>query len=130
LIINEVEGGKLVGIEPTDDNLVDIAKVLIDLGVKERVIIHTPKMGVCYHSGKATILNSYDLPKDFIKGTTGAGDAFCAGALLAIYNDLSDLEILEYATYSSTVSLTSVDATSAIKTIEESKEFCKNFIRR
>ena len=130
LIINEVEGGKLADIEPTDDNLVDIAKALIDLGVRERVIIHTPKMGVCYHNGKATILNSYHLPKDFIKGTTGAGDAFCAGALLAIYNDLSDEEILEYATYSSTMSLTSVDATSAIKTIEESKEFCKNFKRR
>ena len=47
LIINEVEAGNITGIAPTKDNLVSIAKKLKDLGVRDRVIIHTPSVSVC-----------------------------------------------------------------------------------
>ena len=97
LIINETEAGKIAGIEPTDENLRAIAEKLKSFGVKERVIIHTPTVGVCLSNEGFVCVPSYDLPNGFIKGTTGAGDAFCAGCLIGIYNGIADEEILKLA---------------------------------
>ena len=130
LIINEVEAGKITGIEPTVKNLEKIAKKLKEYGVRERVIIHAPECGVCYSSSGFTLLPSYDLPKGFIAGSTGAGDAFCSGALTAIYYEKSDLEILETATVCATASLTKQDAISGLNSAQKNKELCKNFNRR
>ena len=46
LIINEVEAGKLTGIDPMDENLEMIARKLKELGVQEKVIIHKPDYAV------------------------------------------------------------------------------------
>lgn len=130
LIVNEIEAGKLAGIEPTTDNLRKIAEKLKEYGVKSRVIIHTSEIGVCLSENGFTYLPSYELPKGFIKGTTGAGDAFCSGALIGIYRGLSDLEILELASNSATSALTQVDAVSGVGSEAENKELCKNLSRR
>ena len=129
LIINELEAGKLAGIEPTADNLEEIAKKLLALGVKERVIIHEKSLGILVSERGTTTISSYALPKGFIKGTTGAGDAFCAGALLAIYEGKSDREILEYATLSALGALSEADAVSGMKTLDELRETAKDFGR-
>lgn len=130
LIVNETEAGRLCGIEPREDNLVDIAAKLKSYGVRERVIVHTPAFGLCYDGEKCTRLASYRLPEGYIKGTTGAGDAYCAGALLGIYEERSDEEILQMATVAATCSLGEADATSGLKTYEEMQAFCKRFERR
>ncbi|MBQ8319412.1 MAG: carbohydrate kinase family protein [Clostridia bacterium] len=130
LIVNETEAGALSGIEPTKENLPLIAQKLVELGVKERVIIHMPETAYCYHAGKGTSLASYVLPKGFIRGTTGAGDAFCAGALSAIYEGLSDLEVLERAQMAAVGSLCEADATSGVKSVSELKELVKEFSRQ
>ena len=129
LIINEVEAGKLAGMEPTDDNLVAIAKKLLELGVRKKVIIHKPEYGVCASGDDVTIVGSYKLPKGYIVGTTGAGDAFCAGALIGIYKGWSNTEILEFASGSAVMALGSADATSGLKTEEEIRTFCAKFDR-
>ena len=54
------------------------------------------------------------LPKGYIKGKTGAGDAFCSGALIAIARNAAPLEILELAEAAAVASLTAPDATSGI----------------
>lgn len=130
LIINEVEAGNITGISPTLENMQEICHKLKDMGVKERVIIHAPKYGVIYSDNGFTKVNSFDIPDGFIKGTTGAGDAFCAGALVGIYNDYSDKEILEFGSSVAVTALSSVDAISGIRTMEQTKEFCKCFERR
>lgn len=130
LIINEVEAGNITGIEPILENMSKICQSLLDLGVKERVIIHAPSFGVCMSKDGFTIVPSYDIPSSFIKGTTGAGDAFCAGALTGIYNGYSDKEILEFSSAVAVTALSTVDATSGIKTVDDVKEFCKQFNRR
>ena len=130
LIINETEAGSLTGIEPNQENLKEIAEKLKSLGVKERVIIHTPALGVCVSDSGFTAVPSYDIPKDFIKGTTGAGDAFCAGALVAIYQGKTDKEILEFASASAVAALSSADAIGGMCTEQEIKELCKNFVRK
>ena len=130
LIINEVEAGQLTGIEPKRENLREIAEKLKGYGVKERVIIHTPELGVCMSENGFEVVPSYELPKDFIQGTTGAGDAFCAGTLLGIYKGWTDKEILEFGSASAVMALSKVDAISGMLTEEEIKEFCKDFKRK
>ncbi len=130
LIINEVEAGALTGIEPKRENLVAIARKLKELGVQERVIIHTPEICVCVSKKGIQCVPTYDLPKNFIVGTTGAGDAFCAGALVAIYQNKTDREILEFASASAVAALSQADATSGLCTEEEIKELCKGLKRK
>ncbi|MBQ8322456.1 MAG: carbohydrate kinase family protein [Clostridia bacterium] len=130
LIINETEAGKLTGVEPTRENLKAIAEKLKTLGVKKRVVIHTPEIGVCVSENGFTAVPSYEIPKGFIKGTTGAGDAFCAGALIGIYNGRSDKEILEFASAAAVAALSSADAIGGMCTETEIKELCKNFVRK
>ena len=130
LIINEVEAGGMTGIAPTKENLVVMAQKLKQLGVRERVIIHTPEVGVCVSEDGVQLVPSYSIPADFIVGTTGAGDAFCAGALLGIYQNKSDAEILEFASAAAVAALSSADATSGLRTEKEIKELCEGFKRK
>ncbi|MBR2929673.1 MAG: carbohydrate kinase family protein [Clostridia bacterium] len=118
LIINELEAGKLTGMDPEADGLEAIAKKLLELGVGERVIIHERDSAILASKRGVERIGSYKLPSGFIKGTTGAGDAFCAGALLAIYRDKSDKEILEYATVSALGALRAPDAVSGMTDLD------------
>ena len=130
LIINELEAGKLAGIEPKPENLQAICEKLKALGVQKKVIIHMPERSVCLSEEGYSVLGSYILPDGYIQGTTGAGDAFCAGALIGIYNGWSDMEIMEFASSCAVMALSSPDATSGMKEETEIKEFCKQFARR
>ena len=130
LIINEIEAGKLTNTDPTDDNLEEIARKLKALGVSDKVVIHKPDFAVCLSNDGYTVVNSYSLPDGYIKGTTGAGDAFCAGTLIGIYKEWSDTEILEFASGCAVMALGKADATSGLLTEEEIKEYCKQFERQ
>lgn len=130
LIINEVEAGKLTGIEPNLGNLREIAKKLKDYGVKERVIIHTPEVGVCLSEKGFTAVPSYALPDGFIKGTTGAGDAFCAGCLLGIYREADDESMLAFASAAAVAALSSADAIGGMRSEEEIRKLTQSFERR
>ena len=110
VIINELEAGMIAGIEPCHENLEKIARALKDMGVSERVIIHMPETGVCLSDNGFFELPSWELPNGFIKGKTGAGDAFCAGALIGIYRGLDEMGILTLAQKAATASLSAADA--------------------
>lgn len=126
VIINESEAGKLAGIAPTKENLKVIAEKIMSFGIGERVIIHMPALSVCLSKdGIYTTLPSYDLPKGFIKGTTGAGDAFCAGALLGIYLGKSDEEILSIASKAAVGALSAADAVSGMRSLCELDKLCE-----
>ena len=130
LIINEVEASALTGISPKRENLVEIAKKLKGYGVQERVIIHTPEIGVCVSENGVQLVPAYQLSENFIVGTTGAGDAFCAGALIGIYQNKTDKEILEFASGAAVAALSSADATSGLRTEKEINELCKGLKRK
>lgn len=130
LIINEMEAGKLTDMEPTDENLEEIARKLKELGMIDKVVIHKPDFAVCLSDEGYTVVNSYSLPDGYIKGTTGAGDAFCAGTLIGIYKEWSDREILEFASACAVMALGKADATSGLMTEVEIKEYCKKFERK
>ena len=126
LIINEIEASKLTGISNEDD-LESMCKALINLGVKERVIIHKKeKSAICSKNGFKT-LPSIDIDKALIKGKTGAGDAFCAGSLYAIYNEFEDSKLLDFASRCAVMNLTSANSIDGMKSKEEIYDFTKNF---
>ncbi len=110
VIINELEAGMIAGIEPCRENLESIARAIKDMGVSERVIIHMPETGVCLSENGFFELPSWELPKGYIKGKTGAGDAFCAGALIGIYRGLDEMGILTIASKAATASLAAPDS--------------------
>ena len=125
VIINESEAGKIADMEPTKENLKAIAEKIMSYGIGERVIIHMPALSICLSKdGTFTTLPSYDLPKGFIQGTTGAGDAFCAGALLGIYLGKSDEEILAIASKAAVGALSAADAVSGMKSLAELDALC------
>ena len=130
VIINETEAGRIADIEPTKENLRAIAEKIRSYGVKERVIIHMPEVGVCLSDEGFTVVPSFSLPDGYIKGTTGAGDAFCAGALLGIYEGKTDKEILEFASMAAVAALGAPDAIGGMKSADEIKELCKNLERK
>ncbi len=133
VIINEIEAGSIVGIQPRDndgklidENLQKIAVALMGLGVNEKVIIHCPEKGcVLDKMGKYTVVNSVKLPKGFIKGSVGAGDAFCAGSLYSIYNGYSDQDTLEFSNLVAINCLSAVDSVSGIPHKDKVREIIK-----
>ncbi len=105
-IVNEIESSMLSDLDPyyedgslNIDNIKKTMQHMAKLGVKDKVIVHCKKAGFCYDvaSGDFNMVTAVNIPREMIKGTVGAGDAFCAGALYGLYNDFSDKEILEFA---------------------------------
>lgn len=126
-IMNEIEGCGVLRIEPRDangriiiDNIKKAMEHIMSCGVSERVILHCPEAGfILNRDGEFTVVPSISLPAGYIKGTVGAGDAFCAGCLYGIYNGMSDKEILEFASGAAVCNLTAEDSVSGMKSRDE-----------
>ena len=121
LIVNELEALKLSGL-PQGSEMRDVAAALKDMGVRERVVIHMPEQGVCLSEDGWSRVSSIPVQKSFIKGKTGAGDAFCAGALSGIFRGLSDKEILELGAIAAVGALSAPGATEGMRS---EAELCK-----
>ena len=126
LIVNEIEASRIAGGGETDPAA--LCRRLMDLGVRERVVVHMPEKGVTLRKGgEVAELPSVDIPAELIQGKTGAGDAYCAGALTGIYRGLSDLEILELGGLAAIGALTRPGAVEGMKTEKELREYAAEF---
>ncbi len=138
LVVNEIEGALATGLPGRDADgritaaaLLKIAEALFALGVREKVVLHCPEMSVCRSAdGKTCVLPSLDLPSDWIKGTVGAGDAFCAGMLYAFLSGLSDEEGMKLASCAAAANLTATDSISGAMPLKETLELENRFARR
>lgn len=71
------------------------AEILLNLGVRQWVIIHHSKGAMALSKrGQFIYQSGVHVPSKEIKGTVGAGDAFAAGVLAGIHEDLSMQECL------------------------------------
>lgn len=104
--VNEIESCAIFDLEPRRaDGKPDMAHIrlamekMAECGVRRKVVVHSKEMGCCLDvaSGAFTVVPSLDVPKTLFRGSCGAGDAFCAGCLYGIYNELPDREMLEFA---------------------------------
>ena len=97
VVINEVEGSLATGLSALDENgrtseakLRRICEGLFELGVGEQVVVHCPELSVSLdRAGHFAAVPSLELPAGWIKGSVGAGDAFCAGAMTGLTYGLS-----------------------------------------
>jgi len=124
LVVNEVEAQRIAGVElsssPSPKDLRRVAQMLLDLGVNERVVIHMPEIGISLTKGGAWAeRRSFKLPEGFIQGKTGAGDAYCAGVLTALFKGRSDAEALELGAISSLGALSAPGATDGMRAESE-----------
>ncbi len=125
LIVNEIEAARLAGMDGVRGApaLPEIAARLFELGVQKRVVIHMPQKGVSLlKDGTWTEVESVALPDGFIKGKTGAGDAFCAGCLVGIFNGLPEKEVLELGGVAAVGAMSAPGAVEGMRPIAELKK--------
>ncbi len=134
LIINEIEAEFISTIKisdfSVDENIKTIirsASKIIEMGVQKIVAVHCPLFAVAVDSNyKIAIEPSYQIGKDAIKGTVGAGDAFCAGFLYGVYNNLDVNQSLKYANASAWFNLHSPNATEGAATLSQINELIRS----
>jgi sugar/nucleoside kinase (ribokinase family) len=121
LIINDFESEKVTGIPIRSadriikKNLKPIAKKIFEYGVSDMVVIHFPEGGYLLTNNDEEILQpSLSLPEDFIAGSTGAGDSFCAGILYGLYRQWDILTTIRLAICAGAQNLADVTTTGAI----------------
>lgn len=138
-IMNEIESAQLTGLSPVNkdgspniENIKKTMKFMAECGVKDKVIIHCKKAGFCLDvaTGSFTIVGSLDIPSEEIKGSVGAGDAFCAGSLYGIYNGYDDEHILEFASAAAAANLFAENAIDGMLPKEEIEKLAEKYGRK
>ena len=126
LVINEVEASLICRTPVRRDGVLDkdalrtVCGKLLDAGVGERVVIHAPEAACALdRGGSFVVASSLRLPAGYIKGTVGAGDAFCAGVLYSIYRDYSIEDALAFGAGAAACSLSELNATDGMKNVKE-----------
>ena len=94
---------------------------MAECGVKDKVIIHSKEISFVLdvESGSLTEVPSLKIPKEEIKGSVGAGDAFCAGCLYGLYHDYGDKQLLEFASAAAACNLFEANSVDGMRTKNE-----------
>jgi sugar/nucleoside kinase (ribokinase family) len=125
-IVNEFEAGKTAGfkVRKPDGKLDTVALrhaagALLQMGVREIVVIHFPEGGFARtRKGEDFWQSSLNLPPKHIAGCAGAGDAFCAGVLLGLHEGWDLQRCLETAVCVAAASLSEPTCTGGIKPLK------------
>ena len=132
-VINELEAQASTGVELRGEsgelltqNLPQALRQLKQLGVSTWAVIHCPEggYGVDEH-GNYIETESVPVPKGYIKGTVGAGDAFCSGVLYGAYTGLPLAEAIELGNAAAACSLSESGATEGMRTASEALDLCR-----
>jgi sugar/nucleoside kinase (ribokinase family) len=134
-ILNEIEAGKTTGFKVRQpDGLLDTvalrhaAGALLQQGVRKLVVIHFPEGAFARtRTGEDFWQSSFKLPADYISGTAGAGDAFCAGVLLGLHEAWEIQKCLLTGVCIATASLSHATCTNGIRSLSHSLALAKKF---
>lgn len=132
-ILNQNEFNTLCKIPPHtqfDINYIEkMVTTLTKYGIKEKIIVNYDTVSFCFDipTGNFTFINSLVIPNNMIKSSVGVGDAFCAGCLYGIYNNLEDQSILEFAVSAATCSLFSENSIDGMLNQTEIKQLYEKF---
>ncbi len=138
IILNEIESCKAANLSPRNPdgslnagNVKKAMEALIDYGVKDKVIVHSTEAGFLMNSDKSFIVvPSLKLPKGYIKGSVGAGDAYAAGCLYGLYNNFDDKYLLEFASAVAASNLSEADSISGVKCKSEIEQIMNRYERQ
>ena len=126
-IINEYEAQKTTGILLRDEsgrlheeNMRPALEKLKELGVSTWAVIHCVELGCGIdENGEFIAVPSLKLPDGYIKGTVGAGDAFCAGVLYGAETGTALKDAIILGTCSAAASLSEVGASEGVGRVDE-----------
>lgn len=136
LILNEVEAGYAAGIKNVRDEsgklngeaLIEAVERLYQFGNMKLVAVHMPEGAyIREQSGKRSSVGSLDIPKGFIAGAVGAGDAFCAGMLYGLHEGWEPIEAARLGGCCAIASLSKPGASEGILPLAETQAFGTRF---
>lgn len=129
-IINEIEAQKITELEIRKNNIIErvqlekAAREIMRKGVNSLAVIHFPEGAIAVDkNGKTTFMGSFKIVNSEIKGTVGAGDAFCAGVLYGLHQDLDIEETLKIAHASAYFNLKNPTSTGGAVSIKNIYKF-------
>ena len=109
------ESGELI-----KENFPAALQAMKELGVSTWAVIHCPEMGCGLdETGNFVEVPSLKLPKGWIVGTVGAGDAFCSGILYGAWKGMGLKASIELATGCAACSLREAGATEGMVTAQQ-----------
>ena len=137
-VINELEAQATTGVALTDgqgrlirEKLPEALKRMKALGVSTWAVIHSPEGGFGLDERDNYVaIDSLKLPEGYIKGSTGAGDAFCAGVLYGAEMGMSLTEAIDLGIGSAAASLSETGATEGMRSRAEVQALLERFERR
>ena len=126
-VINELEAQQITGVPLRDEseklypeNMKEALERMKELGVSTWTVIHCPEGGYGLdEENRYVSLPSLRLPDGYIKGTVGAGDAFCAGVLYGAQKRWALPESIRLGTCAAAASLSEPGASEGVGTAEE-----------
>ena len=137
-VINEYEAQMTTGVSLRGadggllrENLPGALRAMREMGVAEWAVIHSPEGG--FGMGKdGTFVEqaSLALPEGYIKGSVGAGDAFCAGVLYAAEQDWPLARAIDLGIASATAALSRPGSTEGMRPLDEVLQLLERFERR
>ena len=102
------------------ENMLVALSRLKELGVSTWAVIHCPEVGMGLDENDNLVeVPSLKLPKGWIAGTVGAGDAFCPGVLYGAWKGMDLKAAIELATASAACSLSAAGATEGMRPVAE-----------
>jgi sugar/nucleoside kinase (ribokinase family) len=127
LILNEIEAGRTTGYKVRGENgaldaeaLADAADVLCESGTMELLVVHMPEGFYGRdRDGRRFSRGSFELPAGFIQGSTGAGDAFCAGVLYGLHEGMEPAEAGHLGTGCAAGCLSAPNATDGLRPLPQ-----------
>jgi sugar/nucleoside kinase (ribokinase family) len=125
-ILNEIEAGNTTGLRPRNASgklnrgaIEQAAGAILRQGVREIVVIHFPEGAFALaRDGARRWQASLKLPRDWIAGTAGAGDAFCAGVLLGLHEAWDMERCLVAGVCLAAASLSDATCTAGVKSLK------------
>lgn len=126
-VINELEAQQITDVPLRDEseklypeNMKEALERMKELGVSTWAVIHCPEGGYGLdEENRYVSLPSLRLPEGYIKGTVGAGDAFCAGVLYGAQKRWALPESIRLGTCAAAASLSEPGASEGVGTAEE-----------
>ena len=137
-VINEYEAEQTTGIPLRDEmgalievNLPDALAAMKAMGVSTWAVIHSPEGGWGLDEADRLVhVKSLNLPKDYIQGSVGAGDAFCAGVLLGAEKGYALEHAIDLGNAAAAASLSAPGATEGLRTEAEVLQLIEKYGRR
>jgi len=126
-VINELEAQQVTGVLLREEdgtlhpeNMPKALQMMKEMGVSTWAVIHCPEGGYGLdQAGEYVALDSLHLPKGYIKGTVGAGDAFCSGVLYGAWKNWNLEESIRLGICAAAASLSEVGATEGMRPVAE-----------